>query len=200
MDFNFTEDTTIDQINDIKKKLKDFEKSIKERNKPKTITISGKSHEVIKKYCSQLNLKIGDWVEDILQKEIDNNSAVFIGEENYEEYIEKECEKLVDKYKDLNYVTWSIKIDKFILLKNFKFLGYHISDGMPMYKYTGNNWEIEKERIGDFTIVKDPDCISKSIIGSDDFNTITEISGSKKRDKFEVMDYEFYPDKQSLVV
>ena len=177
MDFNFSDDITMDQITNLRKKLKEVEKSIKEKNKPKTITISGKSHESIKKYCSQLNLKIGDWVEETLKKEMFDNLAVSIDNGSDEDHIKDQCDKLVDKYKDHNKVDWAIKSNSYIFITGFKFLGYYEADGLPAYKYIGNDWENDKMKIGDLTIIKNTEFISKMIIASDALDIITRIAG-----------------------
>ena len=177
MNFNFSDNMTMDQVSNIRKKLKEIERNIKQKNKPKTITISGNSHEYIKRYCTQLNLKIGDWVEEVLKKEIMSNSAISNINETYEEYIKKEVEKLSDKYKDFNKVDWFIKSNSYILITGFKFLGCYEADGLPTYKYVGDDWESDKMKIGEFTIIKtQQDFISKTIIGSDDLDIITNIN------------------------
>lgn len=60
-------DLTKDEVAQIRETLK------KKRSKSgqiKTLTISSKSHSEIKKYCAENELKIGDWVEYVLMKEI----------------------------------------------------------------------------------------------------------------------------------
>jgi ribosome-associated translation inhibitor RaiA len=58
------------QIDNIKDKLKEFEKKFNKKFKPKTITISSPVHDKVKKYCVENNLKVCEWVEDILLKNI----------------------------------------------------------------------------------------------------------------------------------
>lgn len=60
-------DLTEDEVAQIRETLK------KKRSKTgqiKTLTISSKSHSEVKKYCVENELKIGDWVEMVLMKEI----------------------------------------------------------------------------------------------------------------------------------
>lgn len=119
----------------LKEKVKLIEKKIKDSNKPKTITISGKSHNAIKKFCTALNLSIGEWSEKILLKEIKHNNCIIIDDKNYDEkdVISKKWIAEADRKKYL------IKYNKNILSKEFTFIGYSITDGYLVYEYIGDD-------------------------------------------------------------
>lgn len=68
MDKIILDDLSDKQIEDIKRQIKDVEN--KRKIKPKTITIGSDIHNKVKKYCAINNLKISEWVEEILLKNI----------------------------------------------------------------------------------------------------------------------------------
>lgn len=129
----------------LKEKVKEIEKKIKENNKPKTITISGNAHNTIKRFCTSLNLNIGDWTEKILLKEIEDNNCVILVEEHdstksYENRIKEDSEALKDKYiKEANRPKLTIKANKLIISDQLKFNGYSRIDGLPIYEFTGED-------------------------------------------------------------
>lgn len=59
-----------EQVAKLKEKMKQIEGTLKDKIKPKTITISGNLHSRIKKYCSDNSYNIGDWSEMALNKEM----------------------------------------------------------------------------------------------------------------------------------
>lgn len=60
-------DFSIDQLKSFQSKLVSIEEKLKEKQKKvKTITISEESHNKIKKYCVEKDLKINEWVESKL--------------------------------------------------------------------------------------------------------------------------------------
>lgn len=59
-----------EQVAKLKEKMKQIEGTLKDKIKPKTITISGNLHSRIKKHCSDNNYSIGDWSEMALNKEM----------------------------------------------------------------------------------------------------------------------------------
>ncbi len=61
-------------ISIFKSSMKEVEKVLKEKNKPKTITISGYSHKIVKDYCLENNLNMGEWVSSILVSEIEKSN------------------------------------------------------------------------------------------------------------------------------
>ena len=61
-----------EQVIKLKEKMKQIETSLKDKIKPKTITISGPTHNRIKKHCTDNELNIGEWAEMVLNKEINN--------------------------------------------------------------------------------------------------------------------------------
>ncbi len=117
----------------LKEKVKSIEKKIKESNKPKTITISGKTHNEIKKFCTTLNFSIGEWCEKILLNEIKNNSCIIYDDYDEKDLISKKWIEEADRKKYL------IKYNKHILSNEFKFIGYSITDGYLVYEYIGND-------------------------------------------------------------
>lgn len=148
---NMTEYLEDEEITSIRNKMKAFEAKLKDKIKPKTITISSSVHNKIKKYCQDLGLKIGDWVEEILLKSITENKAYMV-EERTEEEIHKE---LGDKYKDFLKPNKLIKVDKLLSSRNFLFKGYSEIDFKPIYDYKGTEQEFIKEceRIENIEIV-----------------------------------------------
>lgn len=64
-----------EQVIKLKEKFKTVEIALKSKIKPKTITISGPSHNKIREYCSTLNENIGEWCEKILINFIAENPA-----------------------------------------------------------------------------------------------------------------------------
>lgn len=116
----------------LKQKVKAMELKLKEANKPKTITIAGRTHNVIKKYCSTFNVNIGEWVESVLLAEIENNNCVLDGLDK------KEMEsELINKWTDENQRQKTlIKSSKIILSKDIKFVGYSYVDNKPIYDFT----------------------------------------------------------------
>jgi hypothetical protein len=130
----------------LKEKVKQIEKKIKENNKPKTITISGNAHNTIKRFCSTLNLNIGDWCEKILLKEIEDNDCIIRVDEqdtvelnDIEEKV-KDSKLLKDKYiKEAQRSKYLIKSNKIIFSDQLKFNGYSRTDGLPIYEFTGED-------------------------------------------------------------
>jgi hypothetical protein len=130
----------------LKEKVKQIEKKIKENNKPKTITISGSTHNTIKRFCTSLNLNIGDWCEKILLKEIEDNDCILRVNEmdtvelNDTEEKERDSKILKDKYiKEAQRTKYLIKSNKLILSTQLKFNGYSRLDGQPIYEFTGED-------------------------------------------------------------
>ncbi len=129
----------------LKEKVKEIEKKIRENNKPKTITISGTTHNTIKRFCGALNLNIGEWSEKVLLKEIEDNNCVIILEEHdsatsYEDRIKEDSEILKEKYiKEKQKSKYLIKSNKLIFSDQLKFNGYSRIDGLPIYEFTGED-------------------------------------------------------------
>jgi hypothetical protein len=135
-----------DQIIALKDKIKNFEAKLKDKVKPKTITISSSVHNKIKKYCNDFNLKIGDWVEDTLLKALDcTDNQIKQKYSTFEEYVDASKEDLIKKWKEYQKINKLIKSDNLILKEKFKFKGFSCIDHKPMYDYLGNNLELEKE-------------------------------------------------------
>ena len=85
-----------EQVLKIKEKFKQVETVLKNKIKPKTITISGPSHTKIRDYCALLNENIGEWCDKVLINFIAENPPVitlqaalrsFYSHENLPEFI-----------------------------------------------------------------------------------------------------------------
>lgn len=59
----------------LKENIKELDKVLKEKNKPKTITISGSSHSIIKSFCEENNLNIGDWCSKVIISQIEKEES-----------------------------------------------------------------------------------------------------------------------------
>lgn len=141
-------DGNIDNINedDIKKlksRIKEVEKKIKENNKPKTITIGGKEHAIIKKYCNTFGLNIGEWVSKVLLKEINSNDCVIKEDISYDEFLENGSKILKENFTKFESTKYSNlwKSNKIVINKDCKFVGYSITDGLPIYNIVNPNLE-----------------------------------------------------------
>lgn len=128
-----------DQIQTLKERIKLFEDRLKEKVKPKTITISNNVHNIIKNYCNFYNLKIGDWVEKTLMEKIEDNTP-----KRETVSIEQVKEELETKYKDYGVRKQLVSAGKLLNLdknsKKFKFIGFGI-DNKPIYDYIGTSLE-----------------------------------------------------------
>jgi len=128
-------DDTIDpeefQLAALKAAARKLEQSIKERKKPKTITISGETHNKIKSYCSTMGLNIGKWTEHILLREINDNTCIENVQSNYEEYINETVEDIKTKYTTKKTMY---KTDKLIMCEVLRLVGESVIDGMPVYE------------------------------------------------------------------
>jgi hypothetical protein len=150
---NFTidvENISESALNSIKDQLKRVERKVKEKNKPKTITISGESHSKIKKHCSLFNLNIGEWTEKVLIEELNKSNCIEKDERDYKDIQKEEMSKIEEKYinEELRKRTL-IKSNKLLLSKDLKFYGYSILDGLPIYEIT-NKVDLFKEEFLDY--------------------------------------------------
>jgi hypothetical protein len=75
----------------LKEKFKEIESKLK--IKPKSISISGEAHNIIKKHCLKLGDNIGEWCEKMLIKSISTltpfTKQPIKGQEEYIEYLIK---------------------------------------------------------------------------------------------------------------
>jgi hypothetical protein len=142
-----------EDIDFIKKRVRDLENGVKERNKPKTITIPGKAHLKIKNYCKNLNLSIGEWCTKVLLEEIEEKSCIFDDERDADEIRESEMKDITDRYiNEINRDKVLIKADLLLVNQNLTFKGYSQYDGNPIYEKTG---KIDFQDLGiDVKIVK----------------------------------------------
>ncbi len=66
-----------DQITNLQNQLSKLEEAVLRKKskikKIKTLTISTKSHSEIKKFCAKRGVKIGEWVEEVLLREINRD-------------------------------------------------------------------------------------------------------------------------------
>ncbi len=137
---NDVDDINEEEVLRLKSKVKEMEKRLREKNKPKTITISGSDHAKIKAFCSSLNLNIGDWVSRTLLKEILENSCIIVDKSsNDEQKNEREIGEIKDRYfNSLTRKIYLLKSNKIITNKDFIFMGYSIIDGRAIYEFTGD--------------------------------------------------------------
>lgn len=121
------------QLAALKAAARKLEQSIKDRKKPKTITISGDAHNRIKTYCATMGLNIGKWTEQVLLSEIIDNTCVEKVQSNYEEYIDERVEDIKNKYtaKRTRYKT-----DKMIVCDGLRLVGESAKTGDPVYELT----------------------------------------------------------------
>ena len=130
-------DVTMDpeefQLAALKAAARKLEQSIKDRKKPKTITISGDSHNKIKTYCATMGLNIGKWTEQVLLREITDNACIERVQSNYEEYINETAESIKNNYtaKKTRYKT-----DKMIVCDGLRLIGESATTGDPVYELT----------------------------------------------------------------
>ena len=122
-------------LNNIKNQLKKVEKKVKEKNKPKTITISGDAHGKIKKYCNLFNYNIGEFTEKILLEEIEKNKCIEKDERDLEDIKKEEMSEIEKRYIDNELKSRTlIKSNKLLFSKYLEFYGYSITDGLPIYE------------------------------------------------------------------
>jgi hypothetical protein len=126
-----------DQVANLKDKLKEFESRLREKIKPKTITIANSVHTKMKNHCALYNIKIGDWVEKVILDEIKRSPW----RKSTTEDIEIEKKNIMQRYFKSREINRLVKSDKLIILPKFKFLGYSSTDNKPVYNFTGNNDE-----------------------------------------------------------
>ena len=130
-----------DQVLALKDKIKNFEAKLKDKVKPKTITISSSVHNKIKRHCSIFNLKIGDWVEELVLRELNNLPIKPYTKEDEE----NEKKDILVRYLKSRETNKLMKSEKLILLPKFKFIGYSQVDFKPLYDYTGTEKQFEKD-------------------------------------------------------
>jgi hypothetical protein len=125
-------DITEEEILEMKEKMKEMYRKLKEKNKPKTITISAQTHSSIKKYCNSMDLNIGDWVTKVLINEINEERCT--EEFEQEDYVKTETKEILERYEASKKYKSLYKTDKLIFHKKFAFKGYSSLDGKPVYE------------------------------------------------------------------
>ena len=133
------DDMNDEQILKLKERLKSIDLKLKDKIKPKTITISGSVHNKIKNHCSNFNFKIGDWVESVLLKEISQCPVEFLNKDQYEDSVEVDKKAIVERYYESNHVRKMIKTDKIVANPLFRFMGYSRLDNKPVYNFIGTS-------------------------------------------------------------
>ena len=156
----------------LKEKVKEIEEKVKENNKPKTITISGKVHTSIKTYCKNMNLNIGDWCSSLLTEQIEKDNCIIDDvEKDSDEVREGEILEISNRFLDeINRDKILLKSDVLLLHKNLTFKGYSQYDGKPIYEKIGDvnlgdiieYYESISEKVIDIQLVKQVE-ISKTI-------------------------------------
>ena len=125
----------------LKKQLKELEKKVKENNKPKTITISSKTHNTIKRYCQLFNINIGDWAEKALLKEIESTNCVLMDDMTYEERQKSDMLEISNKFlSEQNSNQHLVKFTKPLISKELKYKGWSVIDGQSIYQYVGDDF------------------------------------------------------------
>jgi hypothetical protein len=191
MDNNYIKESTlvniisgnIDNIEEndlvsLKSRIKEVEKKIKEKNKPKTITISGDVHSKVKKYCTTFNLNIGEWTEKIILNELSENNCIIL-DDREEKEVRKDLEKeITDKwFYEKNRNKYLIKANVLLSSKSLRFWGYSIIDGKPIYEFIGEDMSHFKisndfDSMGIiFTLVREAE-ISKGILFNEEINDV----------------------------
>lgn len=126
-----TFDTEEFQLAALKAAARKLEQRIKEKKKPKTITISGEVHNSIKTHCALMGLNIGKWTEQVLMREISENNCIEMVQSNYDEYINETVEDIKTKYTTKKTMY---KTDKLIMCEVLRLVGESAVDGMPVYE------------------------------------------------------------------
>jgi len=124
------------QLAALKAAARKLEQSIKDRKKPKTITISGDSHNRIKTYCATMGLNIGKWTEQVLLREITDNACIERVQSNYEEYINETAESIKNKYTTMK---TRYKTDKLLVCDGLRLVGESATTGDPVYELTADS-------------------------------------------------------------
>jgi hypothetical protein len=124
------------QLAALKAAARKLEQSIKDRKKPKTITISGDSHNRIKTYCATMGLNIGKWTEQVLLREITDNACIERVQSNYEEYINETAESIKNKYTTMK---TRYKTDKLLVCDGLRLVGESSTTGDPVYELTDDS-------------------------------------------------------------
>lgn len=125
-------DMSEQEILDMKAKMKAMDKKLKEKNKPKTITVSSQTHNKIKNYCVVMNLNIGEWVTETLLEKIENDRC-FETVDDADEFRKEQTEEINERYLSERWGTL-YKTSKIVMNKNFKFVGYSSLDALPIYE------------------------------------------------------------------
>jgi hypothetical protein len=127
-------------ISILNEKVKEIEEKVKENNKPMTITIPGKVHALIKTYCKNMNINIGDWCSSVLLEGIGKDNCIIDDvDKDDDEVREDEMWEISNRFLDeINRDKVLIKSDVLLLHKNLTFKGYSQYDGKPIYEKIGN--------------------------------------------------------------
>jgi hypothetical protein len=178
-----------EEISKLKEKIKIFENKLKEKCKPKTITISKISHDTIKNYCNFYNIKIGDWVEKTLLEKIDDQTP-----KHQMITKEEQIKDIKDKYKN-DIFRFKVKkklimSDKYLgvfndecVRKNFKFVGINLFK-KPVYEYIGGNYEKDTTSIGcGLYEYKEGESINTFVKYQKEFDNIEIDNGSRLSDQ-----------------
>jgi hypothetical protein len=125
-------DMTEQEILDMKSKMKAMDKKLKEKNKPKTITVSAQTHNTIKNYCNVMNYNIGEWTTSVLLEKINDDKCIDVVDDS-DELREEQIEEINERYLSERWGNL-YKTSKIVMNKNFKFVGYSSLDALPIYE------------------------------------------------------------------
>lgn len=187
-DVNAT-DMSDGDISLLRDKMKEVERILKDKSKPKIITISGDSHKAVKEYCNVNNINIGEWVSSVLLEKIENikKEIPFYDFKNY--YIERnyelvkninilenciinttpelESERILKKYlKVRKEKNMYIKLNLFIDNDIFNLLGYDMVDGLPIFYIKEDDFDKWVELNMSITDYKELKNINRSMISA----------------------------------
>lgn len=150
-------------LKDLKSEVKKVQNKIKEKQKPKTITISSHVHTKIKRHCNLFGYNIGEWIENLALTELNNNFCFTKDDRDSKEFYEEESQKLIDSWlleKDRSKKL--VKTNCLLIDKLFKFSGYSLIDNNPIYEFYGDQKELDEYENVIFTHAKEGE-ISKNI-------------------------------------
>lgn len=184
-----TTDMSDGDISLLRDKMKEVERILKDKSKPKTITISGDSHKAVKEYCNINNINIGEWVSSVLLEKIENikKEIPFYDFKNH--YIERnyelvkninilenciinttpelESERILKKYlKVSKEKNMYIKLNLFIDNDIFNLLGYDMVDGLPIFYIKEDDFDKWTELNMSITDYKELKNINRSMISA----------------------------------
>lgn len=128
-----------EQILKLRDKLKEIDGKLKEKAKPKTITISGEAHGVIKTHCSSLNESIGEWSEKILLENVKPKRyrilTIKLNSEEILHSVKNAIQKIGQKEGLITTINKECSFIYSSLIGKLEFLGFSRIHGQPIFRY-----------------------------------------------------------------